>query len=179
MSGEQSFGRYRITSLDELSAEERETREMLIAGPRCGVSGPYQIWVGNAPLVRTLVDLDQHLNTTDSLSAADREIAVLVTAERWRARYVATAHVPRAEASGVPADAAAKILAGEAPTLTDPRQQLVYSLCRQLYAGGELPDEAFEQADAVLGSRGLSDLIALLGYYTAVALTLNAYAVPG
>jgi 4-carboxymuconolactone decarboxylase len=178
MTGEESFGRYRIASCAELSPEERATREMLIAGPRRGVSGPYKIWAGNAPLVRTLVDLDEHLNTTDSLSAADREIAVLVTAARWRARYVATAHAPRAEASGVPTDAAAKILAGEAPPLTDPRQQLVYGLCRRLYAGGELPDEIFEQADAMLGSRGLSDLIALLGYYTAVALTLNAYAVP-
>jgi 4-carboxymuconolactone decarboxylase len=151
---------------------------MLIAGPRRGVSGPYKIWVGNAPLVRALVDLDQHLNSTDSLSAAEREIAVLVTAERWDARYVAAAHTPRAVASGLPADAAAKIQAGETPVLTDPRQQLVYDLCRRLYAGGELPDETFERADAMLGSRGLSDLVALLGYYTAVALTLNTYAVP-
>jgi 4-carboxymuconolactone decarboxylase len=179
MSGEHSFGRCRIASSDDLSVEERETRDMLIAGPRGGVSGPYKIWAGNAPLARTLVELDQHLNTTDSLSTVDREIAVLVTAARWRTRYVATAHAPRAAAAGVSPDAVAKILAGETPALDDPRQQMVYSLCRRLYCGGELSDETFEEADAMLGPRGLSDLVALLGYYTAVALTLNAYAVPG
>jgi 4-carboxymuconolactone decarboxylase len=152
---------------------------MLIAGPRGGVSGPYKIWVLNAPLASALADLDQHLNGAASLSAADREIAVLVSAERWDSGYVASAHTSRATASGVPERAVEQILAGETPRLPDPRHQLVYSVCRQLYAGGPLPVEMFEQATAVLNPAGLSDLIALLGYYTAVALTLNAYAVSG
>jgi 4-carboxymuconolactone decarboxylase len=173
------FGRYRIARSDELSVEEQASRDMLIAGPRGGISGPYKIWVLNAPLAGAMADLDQHLNTTGSLSAADREIAVLVSAERWDSGYVAAAHAPRAAASGVPEQAVEQILAGDTPRLPDPRQQLVYSVCRQLYAGGVLPVEMFEQATVMLNPDGLSDLIALLGYYTAVALTLNAYAVPG
>jgi 4-carboxymuconolactone decarboxylase len=179
MSDERPFGRHRTASGDELSPEEREARDLLTSGPRGGVSGPYRIWVSNPPLVRALVELDQHLNGTDALSAAEREIAVLVTAARWDARYVAAAHLPRAAASGVPPDAAERILAGDDPALPEPRQQAVYNICRQLYAGGELPEEIFKRANALLGARGLSDLIALLGYYTSVALTLNAYAVRG
>jgi 4-carboxymuconolactone decarboxylase len=179
VSDERSFGRYRAASGDELSHKEREARDFLTTGPRGGVSGPYRIWVSNLPLARALVELDQHLNATETLSAAEREIAVLVTAARWDAPYVATAHVPRAAASGVPADAVERILAGDDPALREPRQQVVYSVCRQLYAGGELPEEIFDRATALLGAHGLSDLIALLGYYTAVALTLNAYAVRG
>jgi 4-carboxymuconolactone decarboxylase len=179
VSDERSFGRHHPASGDEPSPEEREARDLLTSGPRGGVSGPYRIWVSNPPLVRALVELDQHLNSSDALSAAEREIAVLVTAARWDARYVATAHVPRAATSGVPAGAAERILAGDDPALPEARQQVVYSVCRQLYAGGELPEEIFKRANTVLGARALSDLIALLGYYTAVALTLNAYAVRG
>ena len=82
-----------------MSADERVNREMLIAGPRGGVTGPYKIWVRNGPLVRALVELDTHLNSTGSLSASDREIAILVCAERWNAAYVAQG--THAEGSGI------------------------------------------------------------------------------
>jgi 4-carboxymuconolactone decarboxylase len=162
-----------------MSADEVANREMLVAGPRGGVSGPYKIWVRNGPLVRALVDLDTHLNSIRSLSALDREIAILVCAEHWDAAYVARAHAPRAVECGLPAHVVAAVLAGQLPAFSDPRQELVYNLTRELYAGGVLSDAMFERAIGVFGHDGLSDLIAFLGYYTAVALTLNAYAVPG
>jgi 4-carboxymuconolactone decarboxylase len=173
------FGRLRLLRRGEVSSDERINRELLVSGPRGGVTGPYKIWVRNGPLVRALAELDTHLNSTSSLSPADREIAILVCAERWDSAYVAKAHVPRAVESGVPGDAAAAILAGQIPSFADPRQELVYSLTRELYAGGALSDETFERAMEVFAQDGLSDLLALLGYYTAVALTLNAYAVAG
>jgi 4-carboxymuconolactone decarboxylase len=141
------------------------------------VTGPYKIWAANGPLARTLVDLDQHLNTTGSLSPADREIAVLVTGQRWSADYVVTAHAPRARESGVPAEAVADIVAGVPPVLTDPRHRLVYAVCCRLYDDHALSDDLFQRATEVLGTHGLTDLLALLGYYTTIALTLNAYSV--
>jgi 4-carboxymuconolactone decarboxylase len=179
MSNESSFGRYQVASDAELSDEERATRDMLIAGPRRGVTGPYRIWAANGPLARTLVDLDQHLNTTSSLLPADREIAVLVTGQRWRADYVLTAHASRARESGVPAEAVADIVGGVPPVLTDPRHGLVYAVCQRLYDDHGLSDDLFRRASEMLGTRGLTDLLALLGYYTAIALTLNAYSVSG
>jgi 4-carboxymuconolactone decarboxylase len=165
--------------MEQMSADEAANREMLVDGPRGGVSGPYKIWVRNGPLVRALVDLDTHLNSVGSLSALDREIAILVCGERWDAAYVARAHAPRAVECGLPAHIVAAILAGQPPAFSDSRQELVYDLTRQLYDGGVLSDDMFARAIEVFGHDGLSDLIALLGYYTAVALTLNAYAVPG
>lgn len=162
-----------------MGADELANREMLIAGPRGGVTGPYKIWVRNGPLVRALVELDTHLNRGSSLSSADREIAVLVCAEHWDSAYVARAHTQRAVDCGVPAHVVAAVLAGQLPAFADPRQKLVYRLTRELYDGGVLSDEMFEHAIEMLGQDGLSDLVAFLGYYTAVALTLNAYAVPG
>jgi 4-carboxymuconolactone decarboxylase len=173
------FGRLRVSRKEEVSADERVNREMLVSGPRGGVTGPYKIWVRNGPLVRALAELDAYLNSTSSLSPADREIAILVCAERWDSAYVAQAHAPRAVESGVPGNAAAAILAGQIPSFADPRHKLVYGLTRELYAGGALSEKTFERAIEVLGQDGLSDLLAFLGYYTAVALTLNAYAVPG
>ena len=173
------FGRLRIPRPEEMDPGELANREMLISGPRGGVTGPYKIWVRNGPLIRALAELDAHLNSNGSLSAADREIAVLVCAERWDAAYVARAHTPRALEAGVSEDVVTGILAGRVPTFTDSRHKLVYNLTRELFDGGTLSDRTFTRGLEVLGESGLTDLIAFLGYYTAVSLTLNAYAVPG
>jgi 4-carboxymuconolactone decarboxylase len=79
----------------------------------------------------------------------------------------------------VPTDAVADIVAGVPPVLADPRHGLVYAVCQRLYDDHGLSDDLFERASDMLGTRGLTDLLALLGYYTSIALTLNAYSVPG
>jgi 4-carboxymuconolactone decarboxylase len=179
VSDDDFFGRLRISRPEEMGADELANREMLITGPRGGVTGPYKIWARNGSLAKAFVELDTHLNSTSRLSSADREMAILVCAEQWDAAFVARAHAPRAVDSGVPAQVVTAVLAGQLPAFADPRQKLIYDLTRELYKGGRLSDEMFERGLEALGQDGFSDLLALLGYYTAVALTLNAYAVPG
>ncbi len=46
-------------------------------------------------------------------------------------------------------------------------------------AGGRLvPQGLHDRAVAALGHEGVTDVIVLMGYYTAVSLTMNFYAVP-
>jgi 4-carboxymuconolactone decarboxylase len=129
--------------------------------------------------VHALAALDEHLNSDRlALSAAEREIAILASAVRWRAEYVIGAHVARATAAGVPAAAVVAIVAGEAPVLADRRQRVVHDVATGLADGGALPPPLYEAAVDVLGHAALADLTVLLGYYTAVAFTVNAYDVP-
>ena len=44
--------------------------------------------------------------------------------------------------------------------------------------GGRLADATFARAEATLGRQGLVELVGLVGYYTLVAMTLNAFEVP-
>jgi 4-carboxymuconolactone decarboxylase len=46
-------------------------------------------------------------------------------------------------------------------------------------AGGRLvPQGLYDRAVSVLGHESVTDMIVLMGYYTAVSLTMNFYAVP-
>jgi 4-carboxymuconolactone decarboxylase len=46
-------------------------------------------------------------------------------------------------------------------------------------AGGRLvPQGLYDRAVTVLGHEAITDVIVLMGYYTAVSLTMNFYAVP-
>jgi 4-carboxymuconolactone decarboxylase len=69
----------------------------------------------------------------------------------------------------------AAIAARQEPILADDRERAVYAVARTLIGTTRLPQALHDQATAVLGERGLVELVALLGYYSMVALTLNAF----
>ena len=54
----------------------------------------------------------------------------------------------------------------------------MHALARELVVTGHVSDERYDDAIAALGEAAVVDLIALVGYYTLVAFTLNACQVP-
>jgi len=55
---------------------------------------------------------------------------------------------------------------------------VVYEVAMAL-AGGQLVSQGLhDRAVKVLGHESITDMIVLMGYYTAVSLTMNFYAVP-
>ena len=51
-------------------------------------------------------------------------------------------------------------------------------IAERLLADGRVSDAVFQRARALLGEEGVVDLTGLVGYYTLLALTLNAFEVP-
>ena len=71
-----------------------------------------------------------------------------------------------------------RMVAGLPASFTDPREQVVYEMAMAL-AGGRLVSQGLhDRAVKVLGHESITDVIVLMGYYTAVSLTMNFYAVP-
>jgi 4-carboxymuconolactone decarboxylase len=70
------------------------------------------------------------------------------------------------------------IRTGAEPELTDPKARAVYAVARELHATRALSDATYAKAAAALGREGLVDLVGILGYYTLVSMTLNAFDVP-
>jgi 4-carboxymuconolactone decarboxylase len=65
-----------------------------------------------------------------------------------------------------------------APALTDAGSRAVHAVARELHETRSLSDATYATAAAALGRKALVDLVGLLGYYTLVSMTLNAFAVP-
>jgi 4-carboxymuconolactone decarboxylase len=57
-------------------------------------------------------------------------------------------------------------------------EQAVYGVAGELVADGALAEATFVEADRRLGRQALVELVGLVGYYTLVAMTLNAFEVP-
>ena len=179
MSDAPTFGRYTEIPVDRMTPEQREAYRFLVEGPRGRLPGPYKVWVHNPRLVHAAAPLGQHFTPgQSSLSEREREIACLVITSAWHSAYPTAAHEKRGKEVGLPATAVEAIIAGLPTSFPDAREQVVYEAAMAL-AGGRLVSQGLhDRAVTVLGHESVSDMIVLMGYYTAVSLTMNFYAVP-
>jgi 4-carboxymuconolactone decarboxylase len=179
MGDKATFGRYAELSVDEMSKEQQEGYRYLVDGPRGRLPGPYKVWVHNPRLLKAAAPLGQHFTPGESaLSEREREIAVIIMTSRWQSAYPTAAHEKRGKEVGLPAVAVEAMIAGLPASFTDPREQVVYEMAMALAHGQLVPEGLYERAVKLLGHEGVTDVIVLMGYYTAVSLTMNFYAVP-
>jgi 4-carboxymuconolactone decarboxylase len=176
MSSTATFGRYAELPVDQMTPEQREGYRFLVDGPRGRLPGPYKVWVHNPRLVRAADPLGQHFTPgQSSLTEREREIAVIVMTSRWHSAYPTAAHEKRGKEVGLPAAAVEAMIAGRPASFPDPREQVVYEMAVTL-AGGRLVSQGlYDRAVAALGHERITDVIVLMGYYTAVSLTMNFY----
>jgi 4-carboxymuconolactone decarboxylase len=179
MSGAPTFGRYAEMAVDEMTPEQREGYRYLVDGPRGRLPGPYKVWVHNPRLVHAAAPLGHHFTPgQSSLTEREREIAVLVMTSTWHSAYPTAAHEKRGNEVGLPEPAVEAIIAGRPTAFSDAREQTVYEVSSAL-AGGRLVSQGlYDRAVKTLGHERITDMIVLMGYYTAVSMTMNFYAVP-
>ncbi len=174
-----TFGRYAEIPVERMTPEQREGYRFLVDGPRGRLPGPYKIWVNNPKLVQAAAPMGQHFTPgSSSLSEREREIAVVVITSQWHSGYPAAAHEKRGKEVGLPADAVRAKMAGLPTGFDDPREQAVYEVAVSLAGNRLISQGLYDRAVAALGHEGVTDMIVLMGYYTAVSLRMNFYAVP-
>jgi 4-carboxymuconolactone decarboxylase len=179
MSDVPTFGRYAEIPVDRMTSEQRDGYRFLVEGPRGRLPGPYKVWVHNPKLVHAAAPLGQHFTPgQSSVSEREREIAVLVITSAWHSAYPTAAHEKRGREVGLPAAAVEAIVGGRPTSFPDAREQVVYEMALALGGGRLVPQGLYDRAVAALGHEGVTDVIVLMGYYTAVSLTMNFYAVP-
>ncbi|MFN7040175.1 MAG: hypothetical protein ACK4OH_03250 [Acidovorax temperans] len=173
-----TFGRFKENFPEQMSSEEKKAYD-LVKGNRGLVPGPYKIWVRNLRLTEVMVHMGNHYQAQHTLSKAEIEIAVLLTNGRWMAPYSTYEHEWMGELlGGLPAEKVQALVAGFPTSFEEPRQQVVYEISSALLAPRLIPVGLYQKAIDSLGHEGLTDLIAFIGYFTTVSLTLRAYDVP-
>ena len=179
MSASPTFGRYAEIPVDQMTAEQKDGYRFLVEGPRGRLPGPYKIWVHNPKLLRAAAPLGEHFTPgRSSLTEREREIAVIVITHKWRSAYPAAAHEKRGKEVGIPAPTVEAMIAGLPVSFSDLREQTVYELATTLAEGRLVSQGLYDRAVKALGHESITDMVVLMGYYTAVSLTMNVYAVP-
>lgn len=165
---------------DVFDDEQRAVLETVTAG-RGRLPTPYRVWIASPELARRLHPLGQFLSGGTGLDKAEAEIAVLAAARRWGGDYVVAVHAREAAEAGLDGAVIADLRAGREPHPSDERQAAVATMMTALAGDGAVDQETVEAVTAVLGAAGIAEVLALAGYFTAVALAMRFYdvAVPG
>ncbi len=167
-----------IAALSPEQVAERD-RFLKTRRPRAdgSLGGPFDPWMTNPELFHRLTGLGGMLWERTSLDRGLVELAICVTGRFWEANVEWVAHAPRAVEYGVAQSVLDEVLAGGRPTSGRPDDALVYDLCQTMHATHRLPRPLYDAGVARFGERGLAELMAVIGYYTLVSMTLNAFEV--
>ena len=162
------------------TADERTEYESLARArkprPDGTIGGPFDPWLLNPEMSHRLRGLGGMLWERTSLDRGLVELAISITGRVWEANVEWASHAPRAVEYGIPQAVMDDVYAGRRPSGT-PEQTLMYDVCMAIHTDHRLPRPLYEAAVAAFGERGLAETMAIIGYYTLVSMTLNAFEV--
>ena len=157
----------------EAMSEDQRRIAARIASSRGGaVRGPFAIWLRHPKLAEQADAFGSHLRLGTSVPRRLSELAILVTARHWTAQYEWFAHYPLAIKGGLDPAVAAAIAAGKRPEGMKPDEAALYDLCIELYRDKAVSDATYKTALGQFNERGIMDIIAIIGYYDLVSMTL-------
>jgi 4-carboxymuconolactone decarboxylase len=174
-----SKGGSRISEIapEKLTPDQAAVLEAVQRG-RGFLPKPFLIWLHSPKLAERMESLGTFLSTNSSLSERELEIAVVIVARRLASPFVYDAHLRNLLKSGHPQAVVDAMRDGRVPELATERERAVYGIAQTSDDAEPASDALYDQAVAALGREGLADLIALIGYYTAVAIAMKIHRVP-
>ena len=167
-----------LTKRDEVPDELLEAYDRVAAARQGVVSGPYGILLHSPELALRTAVLGEYTRWNSVLTDRQTETGVLAMARELNANVMWASHVKIGTEAGVPA-ATIEAIATRVPLdAHDPDEAAIVRYVRELMGPTHrISDATFEAARTALGDQGVVDLTGLLGYYSIVGYTLNAFEV--
>ena len=170
----------RLPDIDpaKFTPEQKKVHDAIVAGPRGRIVGPMLVWIANPGLCEHAQALGAYARFGTSLPPRLSELAICVTGAFWRANYEWFAHAPLAIKAGIDPAAIETIRTGGTPKFTKSDEQAIYDFATEMVRTKRVSDATFERAKKEVGETCVIDLVGIIGYYSLVSLTLNAFELP-
>ena len=169
----QTVTRYPPLAPDAMTPEQKAMYDGIMAGPRHSIEGPFNAWLRSPVLGDRLQKVGEYLRFNTTVPHNLNEFAILITAVEWNSGFEWYAHYPLAMKAGLEPAVATDLREGRRPANMTADETLVYDFTTQLHRKHQVSDTVFAAAVQRLGEQGVTDLVALLGYYGLVSMTLN------
>jgi 4-carboxymuconolactone decarboxylase len=165
-------------SPEDMTVEQKRLYQE-IGGVRHGVvRGPFPIWLRNPGVADHANRLGNALRRGGKLDVRLFELMVLVVARHWSAQYEWFVHEKAGLEAGLTQTVVDAIRTRSTPVFARDDERLVYDTITELNETHTLSQPAYDRALTALGLDLLIELITSAGFYTMVAMTLNAFDAP-
>ncbi|MDP9013302.1 MAG: carboxymuconolactone decarboxylase family protein [Pseudomonadota bacterium] len=169
----------RLTALDLalLTPDQQAVYDQIAAGPRGKVTNSFLALLHSPQLAGKVEQLGVYVRFHSTVPARLREFSILMVSRHWRCAYEWNSHVSLATLQGISAGTLDHLGRAEEPVWGEGTEadRVVYGYCAELLRTGHVGEKNHAAALALLGERGVVDLTALVGYYTLLAMTINAH----
>jgi len=163
---------------EQLTPEQKRIHAE-IAGPRQGtVRGPFAIWLRQPDLADKANQFGNALRVNGKLDKRLFELMVLIVARHWSSQYEWFVHEEAGLKAGLAAEVIDAIKSRRDPAFARSDEQLVFDIVSELNQARTLSQPSYDRGVAALGLDLMIELITGAGFYTMVAMMLNAFDAP-
>ena len=159
---------------EQYSAEQKKAAEEFLAARKVPVFGPFEPMMHSPEVMSIARSTGDYLRYHSAIGNTLSELVILVTAREWSQDYEWYVHQPIALKAGISMDIADAIADGRRPTAMSVDEEIVYDFTIELQRNKRVSDATFNRAEQRFGKKGVVDMTAISGYYTSLAMQLNA-----
>jgi len=162
------------------TAEQKQAAVDFESARKTPVFGPFEPLMHSPQVMSQARSMGDYLRYKSALGNTLSELAILVTAREWTQDYEWYVHHPIALKAGIKPEVADAIAEGRRPAGMSEDEEIVYDYTTELARTKQVSNKTFERAKARFGAKGVVDLTGIAGYYTLLAMQLNAaqYQIP-
>ncbi len=168
--------RYPTLSPGQLSPEQKAYVESLQKPPRNNTTAlknpPFKVYLRSPELAGKLEAVSDYVRWGTGLPPRLTELAIMVTARQWSNQWIWRGHYRAAVRGGLDPSVGADIAAGKRPEKMKEDETVLYDYATEMYRDKAVSDATYAAAQKQFGEKGLIDLVATMGYYDTVAMTL-------
>jgi len=161
-----------ITSKDQVPAADHAIVDGIVKS-RGALQGPFSMFLHAPELAGRAAHLGAYVRFEGRLDMRVRVLAAMVVAREFEAMYVWGAQTGGARRQGVPESTITAIREGHARGVPAEDAQII-EFTQKLIREHRVDDALFNAVKQRFGEYGLIELTGSIGYYTMLAMTVNA-----
>lgn len=153
-------------------ADYKDIRKVDLDGP------PWSVLLRVPDLVIPSLQLRLHNQFRSVLSPKLTEFAIIIAARNWANRYEWDGHSQAALKAGLSAAIVAAVADRRRPEQMTEDEEMLYDFCTELLHTQAVSDRTYNRGVAKFGEPGVIEAASLVGYYTYLAMVMNAAHTP-
>jgi len=165
--------RFKPLTYDEMNAPQKKMIDNLLAGPRGGAEGPFNVLLRSPEMGDLAGTFGAATRFNTSMPRKLNELAIILVGRHWTSQFEWAAHHRAALQAGLSAAICDAIAEGKRPTSMAKDEEVVYNFVTELMNTTQMSDATFNATKAMFGERGIVDLVGVMGWYHTVSMLLN------
>ncbi len=159
---------------DKYDEAQKKAAQEFAAGRGYEVRGPFVPLMRSPEVMLRAKAMGDYLRFKSALGPRLNEMVILITAREWTQQYEWLAHYEIAMKEGLKPELAAAIAEGRRPAGMAEDEEIVYDFCTEIHRLKRVSDATYARALQKFGERGVIDMLGVNGYYTFLAIVMNA-----